>query len=143
MWRFGALAEYVESYQEVEIGTNREELKNTAWQATVSFSLTDDRPTYRGIAPRRSFDPKTHGWGALELVVRAGELKIDDKAFPTFADPTKSASRARERGAGVNWYLSRNVKWMLDYIRTRFEDGDATGDREDEKVVLNRLQVSF
>ncbi len=143
VWRFGALAEYVESYQEVLIGTSREELKNTAWQATVSFSLTDDRPTYRGIAPRREFDPKTRGWGALELVVRAGGLKVDGKAFPTFADPTKSASQAREHGVGVNWYLSRNVKWMLDYIRTRFEDGDAAGDREDEKVVLNRLQVSF
>jgi phosphate-selective porin OprO and OprP len=143
VWRFGALAERVESYQEAEIGTSREEIKNTAWQATVSFALTDDRPTYRGIAPKRSFDPKGHGWGALELVVRAAGLKIDDKAFPTFADPTKSASEARERGVGLNWYLSRNVKWMLDYIRTRFRDGDVAGDREDEKVVLNRLQISY
>jgi len=29
VWRFGALAEYVESYQEVLIGTSQEELKNT------------------------------------------------------------------------------------------------------------------
>jgi len=143
VWRFGALAEYVEAYQEVEIATSRENLKNTAWQATVSFALTDDRPAYRGFTPRRVFDPQAHGWGALELVLRAGGLKIDDKAFPAFADPTKAASRARERGVGVNWVLSRNVKWMLDYIRTRFKDGDAAGDREDEKVILNRFQIAF
>jgi len=142
-WRFGALAERVESYQEVRIGTSREDLKSTAWQATLAFALTDDRPTYRGIAPRRAFDPKAHGWGALELVVRTGALRVDDRAFPTFADPAKSASAARERGAGVNWYMSRNVKWMLDYIRTRFVGGDAAGDREDERVVLNRFQISF
>lgn len=143
VWRFGALAEYVESNQDVGIGASRQELRNTAWQATMSIALTDDRPTYRGIAPKRAFDPKAHGWGALELVVRAGGLNIDHKAFPTFADPTRSASEARERGVGVNWYLSRNVRWMLDYIRTRFVDGDVAGDREDEKVVLNRLQISF
>ncbi len=143
VWRFGALAEYVESYQEVEIGTSREELKNTAWQASVSFALTDDRPAYRGIAPRRPFDPQAHGWGALELVLRAGGLKIDDKTFPTFADPAKAASEASERGVGVNWVLSRNVKWMIDYIRTVFKGGDASGDREDEKVILDRFQIAF
>ena len=143
VWRFGALAEYVESYQEVEIGTNREELKNTAWQATVSFSLTDDRPTYKGIDPKRPYDPKGHAWGAFEVVMRAGGLKVDRDAFPTFADPAVSASAARERGVGFNWSLSRNVRMMLDYIETRFTDGDAAGDREDEKVLLNRLQIAF
>jgi len=141
--RFGVLAEYVESRQEVANGTNREDLKNTAWQVTATLALTDDQPTYKGIAPKRPFDPAGHAWGAFEIVARAGELKVDDKAFPVFADALSVPSEARERGVGFNWYLSRNVKLMLDYIETRFRDGDATGDREDEKVLLNRLQIAF
>jgi len=141
--RFGAMAEYVESSQEVTFGTSRDVLKNTAWQVTVSLVLTDDRPTYKGIDPRRPYDPKGHAWGAFVVVARAGGLKVDRDAFPIFADPAVSASEARERGIGVNWYLSRNVRMMLDYIETRFTDGDAAGDREDEKVILNRLQIAF
>jgi phosphate-selective porin OprO/OprP len=141
--RFGALTEYVESYQEVEIGTSEQDLKTTSWQVAATLALTDDRPTYRAISPRRPFDPASHAWGAFEIAVRAGALKVDDKAFPTFADPAKAAGEARERGAGINWYLNRNVKLMLDYIQARFKDGDATGDREDEKILLNRIQIAF
>jgi hypothetical protein len=32
---------------------------------------------------------------------------------------------------------------MLDYIETRFAGGGAGADREDERVILNRLQVGF
>ncbi len=143
VWRFGVLAEYIVSHQEVELGTSDADLKNEAWQVTASFALTNDRPSYKGIAPKRAFDPSAHGWGAVELVARVGTLKIDKKAFPTFADPAASAQAARERGAGVNWYLSRNVRLMFDYIQTRFRGGDAAGDRQDEKVILNRLQIAF
>jgi phosphate-selective porin OprO/OprP len=43
----------------------------------------------------------------------------------------------------VNWYLTRNVKFMLDGVRTRFGGGAATGDREDERVLFSRVQISF
>ena len=141
--RFGALAEYVESYQEVGRTTSRDDLKNRAWQVTATFALSDDRPTYKGIAPKRPFDPAGHAWGAFEIVARASALKVDDKAFTVYADPATAASEARERGVGFNWYASRNVKLMLDYIQTRFSGGDAAGDREDEKVLLDRFQISF
>ena len=46
-------------------------------------------------------------------------------------------------GAGVNWYLNRNVRVSLDYETTRFEGGAAVGDRADEDVIFTRFQVSF
>jgi phosphate-selective porin OprO/OprP len=141
--RFGLLAEQVRSSQDVKSGTSREEMKNTAWQVTGAFALTDDRPSYRAIAPKRPFDPASHAWGAFEIVARAGALRVDEAAFPVFADPAAVPGVARERGLGANWYLNRNVKLMLDYIQTRFKGGDVAGDREDEKVLLNRFQIAF
>ncbi|PYS97126.1 MAG: porin [Acidobacteria bacterium] len=141
--RFGAIAEYVRSKQEVALNGVAGELADTAWQVTASFLLTGDKASFKGVSPRKPFDKEAHTWGALELVARAGRWSIDDKAFPVFADPAASARRATERGAGVNWYLTRNVRLMLDYVETRFEGGDVAGDREDEKVLLDRLQISF
>ena len=142
--RFGAFAEYVRSTQEVERGAFSDTLTSEAWGVTVSFLLTADAASYQGVTPARPFDPDAHAWGAFELVARAGALTVDKDAFPNFADPAKAARAARDRGFGVNWYLSRNFRFMLDYIETRFEGGAAAGaDREDERVILNRFQVAF
>ena len=47
-------------------------------------------------------------------------------------------------GVGLNWYLSRNLKWQVNYERTSFDGGAAAGaDRDDEQAVLTRLQVLF
>jgi phosphate-selective porin OprO/OprP len=142
--RFGAIAEYVRSTQDVERGAFSDALTNEAWGVTVSILLTSDAASYKGVTPKHPFDPDAHAWGAFELVARAGALTVDKDAFPNFADPAKSASAARDRGFGVNWYLSRNFRFMLDYIETRFQGGAAAGaDRENERVILNRFQVAF
>lgn len=144
--RVGILAERVTSRQEVKRGAVREDFKSTAWQGTATFFLTDDRPSYRGFTPKRPFDAKAHAWGAFELVARAGSLVVDENAFAAsaFASAAASARAAREWGVGVNWYLNRNVKLAIDYNRTRFTGGAVAGaDREDEKVLLQRLQIAF
>jgi phosphate-selective porin OprO/OprP len=81
------------------------------------------------------------------LVGRYGQLHIDSDAFPTFADPTKSIQEAREWGVGINWYLNKNVKAVLDYEQTDFDGGAANGslvaNRPTEKVIFTRLQLAF
>ena len=143
--RFGLLAEYIASKQELQVGATAAELENTAWQATASYVLTGEDASYRGVVkPSHPFSPGKGGWGAWELVGRYGVLEIDDRAFPVFADPAVSARRAKSWTLGVNWYLTSNLKLVLNYLDTQFEGGAAAGaDREDEKAVFSRLQVAF
>jgi phosphate-selective porin OprO and OprP len=142
---FGLLAEYIVSRQEVSIGGVREELSNSAWQATASYVLTGEDASYRGVVkPSNPFNPGKGGWGALEVVGRYGVLEVDEDAFPLFADPAVSASEASSWTVGLNWYLNSNLKLVLNYLQTSLEGGAAGGaDREDEKAVFTRLQVAF
>jgi phosphate-selective porin OprO/OprP len=62
----------------------------------------------------------------------------------SFADPDASARKATAWALGLNWYLNENLRWTLDYERTRF-DGGATGgaDRKDEDALLLRVALGF
>ncbi len=141
--RLGLQAEFVRAKQRVRLGTTDEDVAHEAWQVTASFLLTDDRATWKTLSPKRPFDPSHKARGAVEVAARLGALRVDDAAFPLFADPGSSAREAREWGVGLNWYLSRNTRTLLDYIHTRFDGGSAAGDRDAETVFLSRFQVSW
>lgn len=140
---FGVLTEYAISSQEVRRGTDAIELEHKAWQVAASWVLTGGEPSFRGVNPKKPFDLAADTWGDFELVARVSRLELDDDTFPTFANPASAAESAESFAIGLNWYLNRNLRWMLDYERTRFEGGAASGDREDESVVFNRFQISF
>lgn len=144
---FGLLGEYVVSRQDVSLPATgqRASLDNRAWQLSAGWVLTGEDASYKGvIAPDHPFAMGAAGWGAFELVARHGQLEIDDAAFPLFADPFASASRANSWGVGLNWYLTRNFKLMTNYTRTAFEGGAQDGlDREDEEAFFTRAQFSF
>ena len=81
-------------------------------------------------------------------MARYHELDIDDDAFTgganSFANPASSASKASAWGVGVNWYLTQNYKWSLNYDVTSFEGGAADGgDRPDEEALFTRFAVGF
>ena len=144
----GLLAEYV--YSAVTV-TNfldgsppRKTLAHQAWQLEAQAVVTGERPGYNGVRPRHPFNPLRKQFGALELVARYGELRIDPATFPTYADPTKSASQALEWGAGFNWYLFDVLKISADFVRTTFKGGAGpTGDRRPENALMGRVQLSF
>ncbi len=140
---FGLLAEYVTSSQEVRRGDAVADLENKAWQVAGSWVIAGGEPSFRAVAPKQPFDPAAHTWGAFELVARVSRLEVDDDAFPLFANPASAASSAESRGLGINWYLNRSLRVALNYEVTEFEGGAASGDREDEKVLLSRFQISF
>ena len=153
----GLLGEYVYAEQELRNGTLLDRVRNTAWQVEASFVLTGENATYNGVTPRHPFDPKKGGWGAFEIVGRYGDLHFDPSAFSTattalrFADPTKSAQEAREWGVGVNWYLNKNVKLVLNYEETYFDGGAGTtttptfnvAGRQNEHALMTRAQFAF
>ncbi|GAB3382210.1 OprO/OprP family phosphate-selective porin [Lysobacter fragariae] len=146
----GLLGEYVTSEQEVRLATGANagravHLENTAWQVVGSWVLTGEDASYRGVTrPNHPFTTGAAGWGALELVARYGELDVDDDAFPLFADPASAASRAQAWSVGLNWYLTQNLKLVANYTQATFDGGAANGgDREDEKTLFTRAQISF
>ncbi len=144
----GLLGEYIVSEQDVGLSNNaaaNTTLKHDAWQLTASWVLTGEDASYRGVAkPNSPFGVGAEGWGALELVARYGELDVDDDAFPIYASADSAATRSSAWGIGLNWYLTSNLKFVVNHARARFSGGAAGGgDREDEKTITSRIQVAF
>ena len=141
---FGLLAEYIVSSQEVTRGADSDKLQNKGWQVAASYVLTGEAASYKGVVPRKAFNPAADTWGAFEVVGRVSRLDVDEDAFPTYADPAKYAESAQAWGLGLNWYWNKNVKWMFDYEHTTFDGGETGGrDREAEDAVLIRAQLAF
>ncbi len=150
--RFGLIGEYTEVSQEVSritpSGLREDSIDTKAWQLATSWFLTGEEATFRGFHPKKRFSLSGGTWGALEIVARVQALEIDDAAFAggadSFADPAVAAREATSWGLGLNWYFNENLKWMIDYERTRFDGGAATGaDREDEDALQLRIALGF
>jgi phosphate-selective porin OprO/OprP len=148
---FGLLGEYVRVEQRVArtvapAAVRRAALTHGAWQVQASWLLTGEDAGYRAPVPRNAF-ARSAGWGAVELVARYGVLDLDAASFAggaqSFADPSVSIRRARAVALGANWYLSGNVKTVLNYEWTQFDGGAPAGDRPDEKALFTRFQVGF
>jgi phosphate-selective porin OprO/OprP len=174
---FGLIAEYARVDQDVSLltsttsntntvisaGTNQK-LSHDAWQVAVSYLLTGEDASFKGVKPNRDFDLDKGGWGAWEFVARYTELNLDDDTFKNpagtaftgaYADLSTSAKSAKSWVAGVNWYLNSNAKVALNYSHTSFDGGAGVGitavnaagtnisDRESEDALLARLQVAF
>jgi phosphate-selective porin OprO and OprP len=140
---FGLLGEYVITRNAVSRAGDTAELEHTAWQTIGSFFLTGEAAGFRSPTPKKPFDLKEGGFGALEVVARYGQLNLDEASFPTYASSTASAQQAKAWGVGLNWHFTRAVKLVVNYERTTFTGGATTGDREAENAVITRFQTSF
>jgi len=141
---FGIFGEYTRSTQIVAAPGTSTRLNHESWQVVASFFLTGEEASAGTVTPKLPLDPRRFGTGAVELVARYGELRIDEDTFRLrMADPTKSARKATDWGVGANWHMARNFKLMLDYAHTSFDGGSATGDRPSEIVILTRLQAAY
>lgn len=144
--RFGLLAEYAESGTDVRKATGeRAQLTAKAWQATATLTLTRDAASYGGVKPKNAFDPGNGKWGALELAARVNGIELGSDAVRAgLVDPTKTVREAFAWAVGINWYLNRNVKQVVDFERTTFTGGTAAGaDRPSENAIFIRSQLSF
>jgi phosphate-selective porin OprO and OprP len=143
---FRLLGEWTRTRQRVRrADADARDLTHRAWQGVASFVLSGEAPSNGAVTPRTPFDPAQGGWGALEIAARVGALEIDGDAFTGgFADPARSARKATSWGVGLNWHLTRNVKYAATFDHTTYEGGaPAGGDRQTENALLLRAQVSF
>lgn len=146
---FSAQAEYTLSAVTALAGTTKTELRNSAWQLELGYILTGEKASYNGYTPKNNFNWEQGTWGAWEIGARVAQLKIDDDAFPIFADPAASANEATSYGVSVNWFLSKAIRVSFDLVDTRFDraPGAKTTTNlligQDERAFLTRFQVGF
>jgi phosphate-selective porin OprO/OprP len=141
---FGLFAEYTVSEEGLQKGTVRRDIAFRAWQVQASYLLTGDKKGFTTLSPRKNFDPKNHGWGAVELAVRTGDFSVERGFFDYgFGTVAATPRHAKEWVGGVNWYLNRAVRVSLDYGNTTFSGGAAGGNRPAERALLQRFQINF
>lgn len=144
---FGLMAEYAwsESWVKKASASTRSRFQAEAWQATATLVLTGEKASYSGVRPSTAFDPGAGRWGALELAARVNGLKLGDEVLSAgIVDPAKSVREAFAWAVGVNWYLNRNIKQVVDFERTTFDGGAVDGaDRPAENALFIRTQLSF
>jgi phosphate-selective porin OprO/OprP len=93
---------------------------------------------------------------------------VSGNSIYTYADPRLSVSKANTLSIGLNWMLNKYVRVMTEYDQTRFKGGCSTGamsaamnpgcltsgnaafavtsqvmNRQDEKVIMQRIQVQY
>ncbi|HXY40232.1 MAG TPA: porin [Vicinamibacteria bacterium] len=140
----GVIVEYAQSTQRVRKDPVAADVTNRAWQVAGSWLITGDRASATWVTPRRPFDPAKGQWGAFELAARAHQLTVGQDAFDQgLADIKKSARKATAWGVDLNWYVTRNVRYTVNFEQTKFEGGAATGNRETETMIFFRAQLAF
>jgi len=87
--------------------------------------------------------------GALELVARYSTMNQDDL---TAIDPVKGGI-AKNLSVGMTYYMNKNVRWMLDYVKVdnnenakpnkRYNYGKTSYANDDFAFTTLRLQVNF
>jgi phosphate-selective porin OprO/OprP len=139
------LGEYVVSEQRVILNGESARPRNVAWQAAAAVNVTGEAASEDVLVPR--VPAGKGGFGAVQLAARYAELKVDGDAFPTFADPARSARRARAVTGGVSWWPVAAVRLEVNYARTAFSGGAGTStaveDRPTEQTILSRAQLVF
>jgi phosphate-selective porin OprO/OprP len=157
---FGLIAEYARVYQDVSLtdrgagitantelpilaGTKKQ-LEHDAFDIGVSYLITGEDASFKGVKPKNDFDLDKGGWGAWELVARYSEINLDSDTFKNpagnisgeniaggttsaYADGTLSAKAAKTWTIGTNWYLNQNAKIAVNYAQTSFDGGSISG----------------
>jgi len=142
----GILTEYATVNQAVIKGASTDTLKNNAWHVSASWLLTGEDASYGGVKPLNPYKAGPDGgWGALELVARYQENNLDDRAS-TYADTAKGfATAAKTWGVGLNWYLTQDSKFAVNYDLTTFDNVKTgtvlKGDKE--QFLVARYQLAF
>jgi phosphate-selective porin OprO/OprP len=140
---FGGWAEYVHTEVPVTRNGVSDDIAARAWQVAASWVLTGEPATDAGagVRPRAIFDPSTGHWGAFQIAARVHELEVDPAAIDLGFAAVGSSRKAQSWTLGVNWLLTANVKYVLNFERTVFDNNEGT--RRPESGIAFRTQLNF
>jgi phosphate-selective porin OprO/OprP len=139
---FGGFGEYMRSSQWVSKSGVRRYITNNAFEATGSYVLTGEAASDRGVRPKNNFDPAAGHWGALQVLGRFTELKVDPQAFDAGFAATGASREAQSFTIAANWYPNPYIKFYGTFERTIF-DRNIAGARHAENAILFRSQLGF
>jgi phosphate-selective porin OprO/OprP len=139
---FGGFGEYVKTTVPVGKAGLRHSISHEAWQVAASFVLTGEMATESGVRPRANFDFGGGHLGAFQVAARYHTLEVDRSAVALGLAAAGASRKAAAWTAGVNWYLTPQLKYVINFERTVFDD-DAEGARGAENAVVFRSQVNF
>ncbi len=153
----GLYGEYVRSKEERKGhgtgGKDLDDLIGQGWYVAGSVFLTGEEKVH-GKAPKlkANFDPRKGHFGAVELAARFAQLDFDssDALLPA-SHP--GLNRVDAFTAGINWYLSPNVRLMFNWTQNWFDNLAATPNTKSPDVskrgddtsweILTRLALWF
>jgi phosphate-selective porin OprO and OprP len=109
------------------------------------YNVTSTTSQYQGtfgrIYPISDFSPRTGGWGAWELAFRVSNVNLNDTAAGF------NGGNELDYTAGINWYLTADVLWKLNYIYASVgAHPDGYGfltTRGNDNIIESRFQVAF
>ena len=68
---------------------------------------------YKGIIPANPFSLTGGGWGAWEIAGRISTIDLNDQLATANG---VAGGRQTIYTAGLNWYVNRNIRFMLNYL---------------------------
>ena len=142
-WRFKNFSlrgEYDQTHQHRQNlgpgGTNLPGVIGKGYLVQATYLLTGEKKTESGITPTAAFLGSPGGRGAWELAFRYENLQMDDAI---------NGNRGEAFTFGINWWLTKFVRYQSNFILERFKDPFRTpspGER-DSFSYLSRVQVIF
>jgi len=124
-------------YFDMEVRNSSTDYKFKSGYLQMSYFLTGESKNYKvkkgtfsRIKPKSTFSPKGWGLGAWEVAARVSYLDIDDK--------DEQESIEKNYTLGVNWYATKNVRVMTNYVKATLSESD-----QDQDIVQFRVQYDF
>ena len=138
-------AEYVTMNREVIVGADSDDFDTDGYYVQFTYLLTgENKPLENRVVPKKNFSVKDGTWGAWELAIRMASLDASDGEDVGVVGATAN-QEIQEITFGVNWWMTPNVRLMLNYEMFSFDEDVANaGDPiDDQSVFYTRLQIDF
>ncbi|HWU54817.1 MAG TPA: porin [Rhizomicrobium sp.] len=114
----------------------------------IASAVAETQAGYQAPIPSRPFSLDGNSWGTWELTARYSDTDLNwHGAQPATTSQLAGINGGRQRimAVGVNWYLNRNVRMILDDNIVRISKGTAAlpdRDSQDFNVVGLRVQYA-
>jgi phosphate-selective porin OprO/OprP len=110
------------------------------WNITgESHNYSNTAGTFGWIKPNTKFS-SAGGLGAWQVGVRLSDFDGSD-----FTPAAGKTAKATSMTYGLNWYVNDNVRFMLNYVETKYDDSVTIGTTKLDKIkaIMLRSQISF